>query len=150
MVVRNGLDAHYWYEEMTFLNVGQSTLGQLLTLYFVIALGVMITLFRTRMVHDRSLTPGLFLPIVGLSTDAVVGASICVYASEISPRLAVPVIIVAYMLSGFALWFSIMLYTLYLHRLMAVGFPEPGKTPQLFLLVLSNLDGPVLYQSANV
>ena len=97
--------------------------------------GVCIFLFRTNLIDDRSINPSLFLPVVGVATAAVVGGQVVNYAFDISPRLAVPVIIVAYLLGGFAIWLSVILYSIFFHRLMASGWPEPAKRPSLMMLV---------------
>ena len=97
--------------------------------------GVCITLFRTNFVDDRSITPSPFLPAVGVATAATVGGQIINYAYDISPRLAVPVVIVAYLLGGLAIWLSIILYGIFFHRLLACGWPEPAARPSLMMLV---------------
>ena len=101
-------------------------------------MGVVVVLFRTQLVTDRSLGPALFLPVVGLATDAVVGATICNYNYEFSPRLAVPVIITAYLLAGFAIWFAIIIYGVYFHRLLAVGYPNAAQIPTMYMLASDN------------
>ena len=100
-------------------------------------MGVIVVLFRTQLAHDRTLTPALLLPIVGLATDAVVGGTICNFNYEFSPRLAVPVIITAYLLGGFAIWFAVLIYGLYFHRLLAVGYPSGEQIPTMYMLVSS-------------
>lgn len=105
------------------------------TLTISIGVGVCITLFRTKLIDDRSMTPSPVLAAVGVSTAANVGAQVINYSYDISPRLAVPVIIVAYLLGGLALWLSIILYAIFFHRLMASGWPEPAKRPALLILV---------------
>lgn len=77
----------------------------------------------------------VFLPIVGLATDAVAGASICAYGYNISARLAVPVIIVCYFILGIATWVSVFLYAGFTWRLMTHGWPAPMRRPALFLLI---------------
>lgn len=104
-------------------------------LTIVLGIGVCITLFRLNHVDDRSMTPSLFLPAVGLATTALVGAQVVTYAYNISPRLAVPVIIVSYFVAGLAIWLSVILYGIFFHRLMASGWPEPAKRPSLLMLV---------------
>ena len=79
--------------------------------------------------------PSLFLPAVGVATSAVVGGQVVTYSYDISPRLAVPVVIVAYFLGGLAIWLAIILYGIFFHRLMASGWPEPAKRPGLMMLV---------------
>ena len=76
-----------------------------------------------------------FLPAVGVATVALVGGQIVTYAYDISPRLAVPVIIVGYLLDGLAIWLSIILYGIFFQRLIARGWPEPAKRPTLMMLV---------------
>ena len=105
------------------------------TLTIITGVGVCITLFRTNLINDRSMTPSPVLAPVGVSTAAVVGAQVINYAYDISPRLAVPVIVVAYLLGGLAIWFSIILYAIFFHRLMASGWPEPAKRPALMMIV---------------
>ena len=90
------------------------------------------------MANDRSMTPSLVLPAVGVATAAVVGGLISNYAYELSPRLAVPVIIVGYFLAGLAIWISVILYGVFFHRLMSVGWPPGAKLPSLFMLVCSS------------
>ncbi|CAD6584305.1 MAG: hypothetical protein ASARMPRED_001731 [Alectoria sarmentosa] len=96
---------------------------------------VNIALFRVNLVDDRSMTPSAFLPAVGVATAALVGGQVVNYSYNVSPRLAIPVIIVAYLLSGLAIWLSIILYGIFFHRLMASGWPEPAKRATLMLLV---------------
>lgn len=105
------------------------------TLTLMTGVGVCITLFRTNLIDDRSMPPSVFLSAVGVATATVVGAQVVNYAYDISPRLAVPVIIVAYLLGGLAIWLSIILYAVFFHRLMASGWPEPAKRPALMILV---------------
>ncbi len=49
---------------------------------------------------------------------------------ELSPRLAVPAIIVVYLLGGWQTGYLI-LYGVYFHQLMAVGWPKPEELPSL-------------------
>ena len=106
-------------------------------LTMAVGVGICITLFRANFIDDRSMTPSPFLPVVGVATAAVTGGQIINYAYDISPRLAVPVIVVAYLLGGLAIWLSIILYGVFFHRLMASGWPEPAKRPALMMLVSS-------------
>lgn len=127
-----------WWFGMTWMLITCTKVVPLLpstTLTTVTGVGVCITLFRTNLIEDRSMTPSVFLPAVGVATAAVTGAQVVKYAYDISPRLAVPVIIVAYFLGGLAIWLSIILYGVFFHRLMAAGWPEPAKRPALMMLV---------------
>ena len=98
-------------------------------------IGVCITLFRANLIDDRSMTPSPILSAVGVATAAFVGGEVVTYAYNISPRLAVPVIIVGYLVGGLAIWLSVILYAVFFHRLMASGWPEPAKRPSLMMLV---------------
>ena len=105
---------------------------------YLAGMGIVITLIRTRLVVEESLSPVLLLPMVGMATDAVVGAAICNSAYELSPRLAVPVIITSYLLGGFAIWFSVIMYGLFFYQMLTTGYPAPAKLPTLFVLVLTS------------
>lgn len=94
-----------------------------------------LNFFRTNLIDDRSMTPSLFLPAVGVAKASFVGGQLVTYAYDISPRLAVPVIIVAYLLGILAIWLSIILYGVFFYRLLASGWPEPAKRPSLMMLV---------------
>ena len=65
----------------------------------------------------------------------MVGGLVCSYADDVSPRLAVPVIVTGYFLAGLAVWISIILYGMYFRQYMVVGWPEPAKRPSLLTLV---------------
>lgn len=97
--------------------------------------GVCVDLFAYEVCYDRTLSPALFLPCVAVATDAVVGAVVCLYGNNVSAGLAVPILIMNYLLDGLALFLSLYIYTMYFHRLMATGWPENPKLPGLMLLV---------------
>lgn len=79
--------------------------------------------------------PALFLPIVGVATAAVEAASVCDKAYNLSTTLAVPVIVMGYFLLGLSMWMAIILYTVFLHRLMTHGWPDSQGAPGLAILV---------------
>ena len=64
------------------------------------AMVVYISLIKTQHVADLSLTCAIFIPAVGTTTDALVGALVCTYSSDLSARLAVPIIVVSWVLLG--------------------------------------------------
>ena len=127
MVDWDCLDAHHLYERWCSLLVSTLTIKP--------GVDVCIFLFRANLIDDRSMTLSPFLPALGVATAALVGGQIVTYAYDISPRLAVPVIIVAYLLAGPLIWPFIILYGVFFHRLMASGWPEPAKRPALMMLV---------------
>jgi len=79
--------------------------------------------------------PSVFLPVIGLLTAASTGGIIVNYGYDVSARLAMPVIIFSYFLVGYGVFFGLMLYSIFTHRLMAAGWPAPAKLPGLFILV---------------
>lgn len=83
----------------------------------------------------RVMLPALFMPIVGVATAAVEAGSISQSAYGMSARLAVPMLVVGWFLVGLAMWMALMLYTIFLHRLMTRGWPEKPGVPALAILV---------------
>jgi tellurite resistance protein TehA-like permease len=126
-----------WWFGMAFMltTCKGTTLRDLLNTNQSTGMAIFITLFRTDVTDDRGMSAALTLPIVGVATAAVAGALICNFSHDISPRLAVPVIIVGYFLAGWAVWLAIILYGVYFQRLLAVGWPEPAKRPNMMMLV---------------
>ena len=86
-------------------------------------------------VIDDVLPTAVFVPIVGTMTEAVVGGLLVNKGRGITPTLAVPVIIVSFMLVGLAFLMAIVVYALYAHRLMRSGWPPPEKIPGMVLTV---------------
>ena len=102
---------------------------------FTTALVVLTVFFYMGNQVDRVMTPVLFMAPVSLATAGAEAGLITIYGFEMSSRLAVPMIVVGYFAIGIALWMAILLYTIYLHRLLAVGWPVPAKLAALFILV---------------
>jgi len=96
---------------------------------------VFIILARSHNLDPSSLTTPLLIPAVAIATVASEGALISSYSHAISARLAVPMIIVSFMCVGFGVFLAIMIYTLFLHRLLTSGFPAPAKLYSLAVLV---------------
>ena len=97
--------------------------------------GVTIQLARRNVSDDRSLSPAIFLPLIAVMTQATTGGLIVNYSAGISSAEAIPIIIVSYMLIGYALCLAVLYYAMYLHRLLAVGPPQQPKIPSLVILV---------------
>jgi hypothetical protein len=70
-------------------------------------------------------------------TAATIGGTIANQAYNISARLAVPMIIMSFFLIGYGTLVALMVYALYLHKLLEKGWPNPEKVPGLILLVRS-------------
>ncbi|KAF2856146.1 hypothetical protein T440DRAFT_99275 [Plenodomus tracheiphilus IPT5] len=94
-----------------------------------------IILIKRNMTTDREMTPAIFLPLISVMTLGTTGGIICNYGVGMTPALAVPIIVVAYMAIGYALFLSLMYYTFLAHKLLAVGLPAPGKVPALVITV---------------
>jgi tellurite resistance protein TehA-like permease len=77
----------------------------------------------------------IFLPAVGTTTVGLVGGIIANYAHNASPRLAVPVILVSYLLEGFGWWLAMLIYPVFLGELWSTGLPVSFKMPTLMMLV---------------
>jgi tellurite resistance protein TehA-like permease len=90
---------------------------------------------KRNIISDRTLSPAIFLPLIGLMTLGTTGGIVVNYSTGITPGMAIPIIVVAYMAIGYALFLSIMYYTLFMHRLMVTGLPEPVKIPALVITV---------------
>jgi tellurite resistance protein TehA-like permease len=96
---------------------------------------VYVILTRRFHLDPSSITTTFLIPAVGVATVATEGALISSYSHGISARMAVPVIIFSFMCVGFGLFLAVMLYSLFLHRLLTSGLPEPKKYFTLPILV---------------
>lgn len=70
-----------------------------------------------------------------MCTNALVGGLISSYSAGISDRLAVPVIIVSYILLGVGLFVALLVFAACTIRFIDSGLPPPIQYPTLFLLV---------------
>lgn len=94
-----------------------------------------VILTKRSITDDRNIVPAIFLPLISVMTAGTTGGIVVNYSYHISARMAVPVIIVSYMCIGYALFLSIMFYSVYLHRLMTEGPPQFAKTPTMIITV---------------
>lgn len=110
------------------------------TLFFIY-----IVMIRSK--QDRSniswVPPPIVMPAVAVATAAVTGGLIASYSFNISARMAVPVIIVSFILAGIGIFLVLLLYSILLYQLFVTGFPEGPSSALLFLLI-----GPVSQSSA--
>lgn len=90
---------------------------------------------KWRMAEKTPIPTGVFLPAVGTTTVALIGGIIVNYSFEMSPRLAVPIIITAYLLNGFGWWLATLVYPVFLSNLWSTGLLPPAKLPALMMLV---------------
>jgi tellurite resistance protein TehA-like permease len=92
----------------------------------------------SRAVVDKWLPTAVFIPIVGTLTAGNAAGSIvnnAINNTHLGDRLAVPMIIIGFMCVGFALSLGFVMYSIYMHRLMVSGWPEPMKIPAMILTV---------------
>lgn len=85
----------------------------------------------------KVMMPALFMPIVGVATAAVEAASVSAKAYNLSTALAVPMIVMGYFLLGLSMWMGIILYTVFLYRLLNYGWPDSPGIAGLAILVSS-------------
>jgi tellurite resistance protein TehA-like permease len=87
---------------------------------------------------DKWLPTAVFIPIVAVFTLANAGGLIvngAVNDTHLHPSLAVPIILVGFLLVGFGLGLAVVMYAVYMHRLMTSGFPESLKIPAMILTI---------------
>lgn len=94
-----------------------------------------VILIKGTMTTDAQMTPAIFLPLISVMTLGTTGGLVCNYSADMTPSLAIPVIVVGYMALGYALFLSLMYYAFLAHKLLAVGLPEPRKIPALVITV---------------
>jgi len=100
-----------------------------------IAVMVFVVAAKTDVIDLAHLSPSIILPFVGTATDAVIGALVVAYSYDVSARLAIPVIIVSYLLVGVGFWVAMMIYAAYFAKVITHGLPPAAQTPSLILLV---------------
>lgn len=94
-----------------------------------------IVLAKRSITDDRSLSPAIFLPLIGVMTLGTTGGIITRYSVGMSARLAIPIIVVSYCCIGYAFFLSLLYYAIYAHRLLAVGPPMKTKLPSLCVTI---------------
>jgi tellurite resistance protein TehA-like permease len=117
----------------TLLSYTMWWIGSLLTL--IIALQVYLLLAQHPLTTPTTLSLAIILPAVATSTAAAEGGLISIYAHHINSRLAIPVIITSYLLLGIGLILGLLIYALFLIRLLQTDYFPPSKRPTLFLLL---------------
>lgn len=101
---------------------------------FAVCVFVVDSLTRNGIIHDRTFTATIMIPAVGAATAGAEAGFIANYAYELSARVAVPMIIVGYFLTGLGIFLSLVFYTIFMHRLFTSGWPEPAKLPGMVMM----------------
>lgn len=96
------------------------------------AFGVM---FEQHKAGQERIPMGIILPAVSVSTAAVTGAFVVSESYDLSARLAVPVIVVAYMLVGMGTLLGLMLTTYLFYGYLSEGWLPPAQTATVFIFI---------------
>jgi tellurite resistance protein TehA-like permease len=99
------------------------------------ALGIYILLTLKSLTEARQLSLAIILPAVATSTAAVEGGLLAMYSKDISARLAVPVIILSFMLVGIGIFVALCIFALFLQRILVNSWFDPVKRPTLCILL---------------
>lgn len=106
-----------------------------LAFMLIIFFFILIIMIRTQKASPDAggrLPPLVLIPSMGIATVATTGGLIASYSVGLSARLAVPIIVVSFMLVGLSLFVAVFLSTLVLFKLFSSGWPAPGTTPAMF------------------
>ena len=101
----------------------------------IVLLWAFITLIRRHEASDRRIPMSIIIPAVSVSTVAITGANVAVYAKDLSAKLAVPMMIVSFNFVGIGILLGLILYVYLFHGMLARGWPAPAQTASLFILV---------------
>lgn len=118
------------------------------TAMVISAVALIIIVSKHNIADTEKLTPALILPFVGTTTDALVGGIICQFSHGVNERMAVPVIIVSYMLTGIGFFAAMMILRSLPcpahQRRHAKVLPhtKPGVARRTLWTVLSRIAGP--------
>ena len=96
---------------------------------------MIICFARYNLTGPEQLSPAVFMPTVALATSGAMGGLITSYGVDLSARLALPTVIVGYMSTGYGFFTCLILYPIFLQRLMVNGWPPYAKIPGMMLLI---------------
>lgn len=97
------------------------------------AFGVLIAKHKAG--PEARIPVAIILPAVSVSTAAVEGAFVISLSIGISARLAVPVIVVGYMLVGLGTLLGLLLTAYLFYELMSHGWPPAAQTTTIFMFI---------------
>jgi tellurite resistance protein TehA-like permease len=100
----------------------------------VFGIGTYIILAQKSLTEARNLSLAVILPAVASSTAALEGGLITIGSYDMSARMAVPVIIVAFMLVGIGFFVAVSIYALFLQRILSNDWLDPIRRPTLMML----------------
>lgn len=93
---------------------------------------------RNALLAKTDVSPQLFLPIVAILTAATAGGIVANF-TPVTPRMAVPVIIVGYMFIGIGIFWTIILLAHYLYHDFTNGFMERTRETAADVLTIGPL-----------
>jgi len=102
---------------------------------FIFGAIIYITVFEKNKLDYSNMPPSMFIPAVGVATVASVAGLVVNYSHDMSARLAIPIVIFAYILLGQGIFLGLILFAMYLHHLMVQGMPKGPKAPAILLLL---------------
>lgn len=133
--------AQSWGSGFTLVAYVMWWIGVIWIMSICLVLYLHLIRFPSSRVVDKGLPTAVFIPIVGIFTAANLASILVTGATNqayISDDLAVPTIIIGFVLVGCGLGLAMMMYAIYMHRLMTSGLPEPLKIPGMILTVRRN------------
>ncbi|KAI1380723.1 voltage-dependent anion channel [Hypoxylon crocopeplum] len=99
---------------------------------FIIAVGQYSLLFTSPLLRIQDMTPAWDLPIFPFMLSGTVAANGAAFQP---PNEAVPMIIGGLTAQGLGMCVSIMMYGIYVRRMIQWGFPSPNSRPGMFIAV---------------
>jgi tellurite resistance protein TehA-like permease len=99
------------------------------------AVAVYMILTEKELTAAKNLSLAIILPAVATATTAAEGGLVTLYAHDLSARLAIPIIIVSYLMLGIGFFIAILIYALFLQRILVTGTLDGVKRPSLCLLL---------------
>jgi tellurite resistance protein TehA-like permease len=126
-------NASWGGHHLTLLAVSMWWIGVGWTMLVAVAVYSLLT--RHSLTSTKTLTLSIILPAVATATVAAEGALICIYSSTITPRLAIPIIITSFMLLGIGLLIAMLIYALFLQRMLDTDWFDGVRRPTLILLL---------------
>jgi C4-dicarboxylate transporter/malic acid transport protein len=99
---------------------------------FLIAVGQYYRLFTSPKLQLEQMTPAWDLPIFPFMLSGTIAS---IGASSQPTSQAVPMIVAGLTAQGLGMMVSLMMYAMYVHRMIEWGFPAPAGRPAMFIAV---------------
>ncbi|KAF1943006.1 hypothetical protein EJ02DRAFT_453727 [Clathrospora elynae] len=99
---------------------------------FLVACGHYYLLFSSPALKIQDMTPAWDLPIFPFMLSGTIAA---IGASNQPPSQAVPMIVAGLTAQGLGMIVSVIMYVMYVHRMIEWGFPGPKGRPAMFIAV---------------